>query len=229
MRKGEAMRTINLSVREIERWPAAALAKIEGRMLFPMEDDKHDHPRLRRLCVLSRLGSWAIDQFSPRWQDIERDLIPEMAEALFDEIKGAREDAYRRGYFAGHKLFNYIKDRTAPTDDAFSASLSEAGARVAPHVLPGVAERTLDDIWASYRPVAHFWMAHLLFRREPGDEAFPVGAKDIFDFLLTAETALRAAAELRQERDRISPMRGQEWVLSAEVVEIAAARGKLIF
>jgi hypothetical protein len=219
------MSTIDLSVSEIERWPAAALAKIEGRMLFPGDSD--DYQRLRRLCVLSRLGTWAIDEFSHRWQDLERDLIPQMVEALFNEIEREREEAYRRGFYAGHKLLSFVGDKVL--DSARRTLLSVSGRRAEHHVFPGMSDRTLDTYWGLYRPVAHFWMAYLLVARDRLGEGapFPVRVEELCDLLATAEVIRRECERLAPERSA-AVLRGEGLTLPAAVAELALSRGTVV-
>ncbi|MDO8398089.1 MAG: hypothetical protein Q7T45_09740 [Bradyrhizobium sp.] len=160
------------------------LAVTGAAMLWPHDPDARERTALswvvheaRELMRARRLAQEAILELAERGPD----ALPmqDLTQALLDPIK--------KGFFAGQFLRLALTGRNP---DGTKPNLGEVNKFLARRYTGKKATDTtaISQIWKDYRPVAHYWAAHLDYCEATGRSDLPCAVSEFGNFLVRAES-----------------------------------------
>lgn len=180
------------------RWD---LAVIEARMLWPHDPDTRNR-FLSAVSVkvgVSSIGRVPFEEPTPITQDEVREFGEAMLSApRVEDFTALAKSAFTHGMVAGKLLYDAVGyHELDPTKAGLTAAKERIEARLWPDLR--VKVKTIDNaIWPTWRAVAHFWAAHILWTMQTEDGTFPCRTADLGMFLAVVEA-------YRQQGETIRP------------------------
>lgn len=199
----------------------ATIGKIEAVMLFPNDSGLQD--QAWDSCTADMVLS-AIEEDRVEFDDLrEPGAVARMLRTAprAVDLRTKAHQAYKYGLAAGQILIEMI------VADARNevVSMVRAKEKVSEHftVLNARSMSTIENtIWTAFRPVAHFWAAHVSLGLEACDRdeeyPFPCGVNALAEFLGTAQSYLERGLSLRAARSaRTVLVPDETWILPASL------------
>lgn len=151
-------------------------------MLYPGRDDSDIRNRILVAC--------GVEYAARHWDDLTPDSWKEsfekaLATPRLNKIRDDAEPILRQGVVAGAILIDLIGMNALGQQPSIGATIDKFSKVMPPEWRMG--RKTIEGIWSSFKPAAHFWAAHVM-TRDNGEPAFPCRIDLIPEFFAAAES-----------------------------------------